>query len=352
MPCRILVIGDLHFSSRSLPLLEQLKSKIIAEIKKRKLNGTLDHVVFLGDTHDRFGQINSSRSKEVIEFFYQISLHIPFTLLIGNHDIPNKTFYFCEDHGFTALKYYWNNVTVVDKCVEFEINGFIFRAVAYCPNGRLIEGLSSLDNSIEDGVPKTINKEKLSKCSAVFCHQEIHGCDLGTLNSTEGDKWDPSFPLLICGHIHKYHYSQDNVLYIGSPYQDNFGEDPDKSISLFTFNEDGTYTEERIYLDLPKKIRLRFNYKEYIKWQPDPNTLYSITVTGTWKECSSIRDSEKSKKMRIGGNKIEFITTSMLDDDDMGSDNHVEVRSFKTVVAASIQDKDHLRSIYQRVFEK
>lgn len=112
-----------------------------------------------------------------------------------------------------------------------------------------------------------------------------------------------------------------------------------------------SYTEERIFLNLPKKIKINFTYKEFTEWKPEPRTLYSIKVTGTWKECSGLRHSEKAQKMRIDGNKIEFITTTILEKDEII--NEIPgVRNLKDVIASSIEKKKHLHSMYQRVFDK
>ena len=366
---RILVIGDLHFSQRSFSLLAKLEVKLLEAIKKYKP----DHVVFLGDTLDRFGTINSAREREAITLFYKSSLLVPCTLLIGNHDIPNKTYFMSHDHGFTGLKYYWKNMTVVDtQCVEFEINGIKFQAVPYCPNGRLLEGLNT-------------NPDRCSHPAAIFCHQEIYGCDLDSIISTEGDNWNESDTLLVCGHIHKHHQPQSNVLYTGSPYQDNFGEDPDKSVSLLTFtrklkiNEEGTrnkirdnkiednklnqksnksdlqqnslidWKERRIRLNLPQKRSLIMTAKEFKTWEPIKNTIYKLEIHGSITRNANLRGSDKVTDIINKGGIVTFINTDKisltLEDGEI-----TEQLSLKQTVAESIKDKQHLHAIYAKIF--
>lgn len=333
MDARILIVGDLHFSARSLPLLELLKEKILCTIDDLKP----DHVVFLGDTHDRFGSINSTRSKEVTLFFYQVSIRVPFTLLVGNHDIPNKTLFYCEDHDFTAMKFYWKNTLVVDKCTTFEVNGYKFGAVAYCPNGRLLEGL-------EPARP-------FSQLSAVFCHQEMRGCDINGLPSKEGDRWHRSWCPIFCGHIHLHHACQANVHYVGSPYQDNFGENDDKSISLVTFSG-REWKEERIYLDLPKKIKMEMTMKTFLEWEPEAPHLYSLSLSGTDKECRAVRETEMYKRMTRDGNKVAILPTIFQIDrvEQTQTTREPERRTLKAIIAESIQGKDYLFSIHNEVF--
>jgi predicted phosphodiesterase len=339
---RILVIGDLHFSKRSLFILEKLQEDILSRIQKYKP----DHVVFLGDTLDRFGNLDSTRSTEAIDFFHKITLVAKSTLLIGNHDIPNKTYFMCKNHGFTGLKYYWENITVVDeKCIEFEVNGHIFQAVPYCPNGRLQEGLSTLTNETK-------------RPSAIFCHQEIKGCNINGFNSKSGDIWPKDSPLLVCGHIHKYHMPQSNVLYVGSPYQDNFGEeDIDKSISLLTFSSLADnkniieWKEQRIPTRTPKRYKLTMTGKEYESWSPSRNSLYLITVYGDQKD---FKDMPKTRKIIHDGGNVIFISSiegSAECDSNQNIDglkqNNV---TLKEMMFESIKDKDHLHPIYNLVF--
>lgn len=332
---RILVVGDLHFSSRSLPLLNLLVVRILDTIKRVKP----DHVVFLGDTHDRFGLVSTTRSREVVTFLHQVSLLVPFTLLIGNHDIPNKTLFYCEDHDFTAMKYYWKNTLIVDKCTRFSVNGLLFAGVAYCPNGRLLEGLEPA--------------QPLDELTAVFCHQEIRGCNINGLRSSEGDKWDRRWVPIFCGHIHLHHTPQRNVHYVGSPYQDSFGEEEDKSISLITFTRD-SWSEERIYLGLPKKIRLHMEVNEFWDWIPEAPHLYSVTVMGTRKELELIRGSDEYKAMSTGGNKIELINAKLEEEENECLESvdqlKVDRRTLKDIVADNIRSKPHLHEIHNRVF--
>jgi predicted MPP superfamily phosphohydrolase len=333
---RILVIGDLHFSQRSFSLLAKLETKLLEAIKKYKP----DHVVFLGDTLDRFGSINSAREREAITLFYKSSLLVPCTLLIGNHDIPNKTYFMSHDHGFTGLKYYWKNMTVVDtQCIEFEINGMKFQAVPYCPNGRLLEGLNT-------------NPNRSSNPAAIFCHQEIYGCDLDPIISTEGDNWEESNTLLVCGHIHKHHQPQSNVLYIGSPYQDNFGEDPDKSISLLTFTKNSNlidWKEKRIRLNLPQKRSLIMTAKEFKTWEPIKNTIYKLEIHGSISRNANLRGSDKVTDIINKGGIVTFVNTDKisltLQDGEI-----TEQLSLKQTVAESIKEKPHLHAIYAKIF--
>lgn len=341
---RILVVGDMHFSERSLPLLEGLKSGIIRAINEYQP----DAVVFLGDTLDRFIGINSMRLTEATEFFYLCTTLTRIILLIGNHDVPLKSGFLSTYHGFNALRHYWPNTTVIDReAVEFTVNGFRFHAVAYCPNGELQRGLDTLTR---DDSGDTL------KPSATFCHQEIKGHKLGYLTGDDGDPWPPGKGLLIAGHIHLHHYmpatkDRDEVLYVGSPYQDNHSESPDKSISLMTFMQDG-WKEERVFLGLPRKEAKEMTAAEYDKWVPDSNVLYTLEVVGTLSETSEHTYSDKTQALRREGGKVTFSCpkdrTEYFTDDSCGA---VEAsRPLRELISESIRDNPRIQKVFAKVF--
>jgi len=330
---RILVVGDMHFSQRSFPIIDQLCKQILSTIDEEKP----DHVVFLGDTLDRFGSISSYRSEEATEFLYQVTLRVTATVLIGNHDIPNKTLFMSKTHGFVGLTHYWP-ITIVDRCcVEFTVNGFVFQAVPYCPNGRLQEGLATLPNRNENP-------------AAIFCHQEIKGCNMNGIDSIEGDVWPLTAPLLICGHIHLRHSPQVNVDMPGSPYQDNFGEDVNKSISLYTFAKD-SHSKRFIDLDLPKKYKLVLTSSEYKKWEYPGTDLYQIKVVGTALENSKLLNSKKTKKIKADGGIVLFENVKS-NEESVTKEEYLAytTKSLEDVIRTSIQEKDYLHKYHLKAF--
>ena len=71
----------------------------------------------------------------------------------------------------------------------------------------------------------------------IFCHQQCYGCQINGRANTDGDKWFPNYPLLICGHIHTFHKVQDNLIYVGTPMQHDHGDDDNKALGLFSFRK-------------------------------------------------------------------------------------------------------------------
>jgi len=70
-----------------------------------------------------------------------------------------------------------------------------------------------------------------------FAHQEIIGAKMGAIVSKEGDVWPAENSLMISGHIHDYDMLQPNMIYTGTPLMHGVGDKDDKTVSMFTFDE-------------------------------------------------------------------------------------------------------------------
>jgi len=347
-------------------IIPMLLSGILAQIRRLQP----DAVVFLGDTLDKFITINSMRLTEATDFFQQCMLLTKVILLIGNHDIPRKRYMLSTYHGFNALRFWGPQMIVVDRqCVEFEVNGHFFRAVPYCPNGRMQEALDTLPGTTCDKV-----------WSATFCHQEIRGHHLTYLMGNTGDVWPFGRELLIAGHIHHHHHivakpplrqtapentggidvGNSEVLYVGSPYQDNHSESPDKSISLLTFYRntenasDVRWKEERIHLGLPTKMKLSMSASEYARWLPNTNTIYTLTISGTTSENNDHAASDKTSGIRNFGGKVTFVRSDILMPMAHGHQLTVQpqTKSSWEMVADVVRVRPHLWDVYIAISQK
>lgn len=356
MEARILVVGDIHFCKRSRAIVDLMAERVILAIKKH----APDHVVFLGDTLDGFRFVDTVYQEKANEFFYKASLLCPFTLLVGNHDIETKNLFMSPVHGFSAMRHYWPINLVETKCIEFSVKGFLFQAVPYCPNGRLSEGIDTIEKRTGDPI-------------ATFCHQEIDGCSIGRRVLTGGDKWKPEWGLGVAGHIHHHNLMKNRdgsvyVLYTGSPYQDKIDESVDKSISLLTFSKeekDGYmpvynrvayfWHEERIYLGLPVKVELEMTYRQYRSWKPEPDHIYFLHITGTASELIALEQMRKTQDVRNLGGNIVKINTGCADKtapvfacDDIPT---TKVRTLEQDVYDEIKEnRPHLMEEYKELF--
>lgn len=232
---RALVIGDPHFQVSNLAEVETFCSNLLKLIEHIKP----DIVVILGDFLHRHETIHVDPLCKAVKLLEEISKTVHVYLLIGNHDRRNNSDFMSEFHPFTAIKK-WKDVTVIDKATKVNVTpkkrcgenamGANFLFVPYVPDGRFAEALDTIDlKEFEDGW-------KSKYIDAIFAHQTFYGAKMGAIESKDGDRWDPEWPLVISGHIHDHDHLQPNILYTGAPMQHAFGDKANKTVGLFEFN--------------------------------------------------------------------------------------------------------------------
>lgn len=335
-----LVIGDPHFKVTEMAASLEMAKAILTIAQRVKP----DFIVCLGDTLDRHETIHVNPLSGAVQWLADLSNIAKVYLLIGNHDRPNNSDFLSDLHPFIALKW-WDKekITVVDKVIITKIGTLSFFFVPYVPPGRFMEALSTHQDWSLD-----------RDWSAGFCHQEFYGTTLAPLiTSKNGDKWELSYPLLINGHIHDRDLPQKNIISVGTPRQHDFDENPDKSLSLFTFKE-GIYHEERIPLPLPKKISYRLTVDEFRQWSPPLTDDYvKVNIYGKRGELILLREADKVKQLRRKGIKI---VTTMIDEDKSRTyplpEKEWRETPFRQRLEQRVKDNVELNKIYMRIFTK
>ena len=128
---------------------------------------------------------------------------------------------------------------------------------------------------------------------------------MGIIKSQNGDKWPLNNPLAISGHIHDYDRLQENIIYIGTPFQDNYSDNSNKCVSLFTFNNKD-FEEIRIDLGLVKKMIVHLMVDEIHDYQPPENKMIKIVIKGDDAALKSVSKLEKIKEWKKMGIKIAY----------------------------------------------
>ena len=283
---KVLVIGDTHFKVDNIRERTAMVDAIINVINEKHP----DIIVNLGDTLHDHEKVHVSAYVKACDFLWQQSQLAPLKVLMGNHDLKNQKQYLSDEHPFTALKHWNSSVTIVDNVVTENIKGHHLVFVPYVPPERFDEALTKCST--------------LSSASCVFAHQEIKGCQMGVVKSTNGSEWPLTNPLLISGHIHDYQELQSNVIYTGTPVQQSYTDTHDKTISLFTFHSGGTYTHERIDLGLPKKRIERINCAEVSSHVPRKDCDLKIIIKGTSGDLRAIGKHPNVIAWKAAGHKI------------------------------------------------
>lgn len=356
----ILSIGDIHIKSGDILYSKNTCNQLIKLTEELKPNIT----VVMGDILDKIKDKNVEASLNVaIDFFDRLAEITKLYVIIGNHDYPNNSVFLSKDHMFRSLKR-WKGVTLCDELIIDYINvpetNISLKCVflPYVAPGKFKEALLSKGDL------------DIKSIDLIFCHQEFFGAPLGSIKSTEGDKWDNDDPMVISGHIHCHNLLQPNILYVGTPVQHNFGDADNRTVSLFTLSEKKRDNEtfypffkkccltEKLYaITSQKKIVKNITCDEIEDFENKFGDKYCIIIHGTFSELKTASKSLIVKKWKQElGYKVRYeIHDEAVKHDDDGL-VIIDVPYFnnkppeyKTLLYDKIKDKPELISIYNEV---
>lgn len=138
---------------------------------------------------------------QILEMWQEFNI----VVLVGNHDAYYKD---RSDVNSLSILRGWSNITVIDKLTQAVAYD---RHLLFCPWGT--------------------RKEELSKNDIIFGHFEIESFKLNHFKvCTEGIKTKSLLSktdLVITGHFHhreERNYKNGTILYLGNPYQMDFGD--------------------------------------------------------------------------------------------------------------------------------
>ena len=283
MQVKVLVVGDPHIKVNNVVETDMMMQKLKDICLERKP----DFIVLLGDILDRHSSIHVVPLMKAENMILTLSQIAPTFVIIGNHDRPNNSNFLTDEHPFNALKL-WPNTFIIDKVLTYTFKNMKFLFVPYVPAGRLEEAINTLPNALTDTI-------------AVFQHSEIQGCNYNGIKSTSTDVWTKDKPLGVSGHIHDYEFLLPNFIIVGTPFQQTFAESPDKAISFFTFNEDRTWHQERIDLNIQKKITVYVNTDEFHSYTPPLDKKVKLIVKGDEASIKTISKTDKMKELKQNG---------------------------------------------------
>lgn len=318
--CKILCVGDPHFNENNKSITDKLHIKIIKNIRKY----TPHAVVIMGDLLHLHNVSKMQSYKRAIDFISDIDdvtkeLGSQLFLLIGNHDRQNNKDYLSDIHFFAPLKR-WNTIHIIDNVQCHKIQKHNFTFVPYVEMGRFYEALNTINDT--------------SSTTAIFCHQDFACCN------PHGEQWDLNGPYIISGHIHDY-YHTDNLWYVGACYQTISSEDINKSLSLFTF-EDNNINEKRIYLKLTNKIIDKIHiddldkYNNYKKYNNYSDIVLQISLDSD--DIISLRSHTKYIKLSKLGIRIKEKYT----DDPVIKRKKKVISSFKNILLQELNKEEFI----------
>lgn len=294
LPVRILTTGDPHFKKTNIQEMEIFTQKFTQLAAKLKP----DYIVNLGDTFDEHERNHTYAAELFRRFMKAITKITPNAIVIGNHDRIDNQDFLTKWHQLGAYKG-WPDVIVADKPKHITIKGQNFIFVPYVYKGRFVEGLKKYTTEV--GITITGGSTR-----AIFAHQEFRGANYGGGKSQDGDEWPLDYPLVISGHIHDYQRLQSNIIYTGTPLPHTFGNERRKTVSLFTFLPDGTFSEERFDLKVVKKKKVNLTIDEAMLWTPKEDVLYKLVIIGNTEAISVFQKTDKCKALEKIAKRIKF----------------------------------------------
>lgn len=333
---RALVIGDPHFKVSNAKETDRMADAIV------KLAEEIhpDFIVILGDSCDTHDIVHLSPLTRAIKFIAILIEIAPTYILIGNHDLKNNKQFLSEEHPFTALKlinsslqqqaqtielYHsmiielftitpehlltdrlrtykqiidensdlvnkFDKVTIADKVLSVDIKGQQFVFCPYVPTSKFEEALNTIPN--------------WRTAKTIFAHQEFRSAQMGAIISTDGDIWPVSSPFVISGHIHDFQQLQTNIVYTGTPIQHTYSDHTNKTVSVFTFNEE--IEHKRYDLGLPHKAIVHITCAEVNDYKPAPNSQLKIVISGHTGELKAIMKHHHINMWKQSGHKITY----------------------------------------------
>lgn len=341
---RILCIGDPHFQANNLALLKDATDEILGIIDVQKPQLT----VVLGDVLHTHERINLEAQVQAVEWLREMATRCPVVVLIGNHDRSSNQVFQTSVHPFVGLKGA-ANITIVDTAIWDKDKNFIF--VPYVPTGRFREALMTVGYEPES----TKDHPKL-----IFAHQEFRGTLMGVQTSTHGDPWSGDLPQIISGHIHD-HQILPSVYYVGTFYQQNYGETHDKALLMLTVLDDCKFDFERIYLkSIPRKVTIHLNLTELPNFADkipagcDVKVVLHLDATETKgvetnPYYQALKSSVKKTILKIDSDKASIAETMVLQMKDQGRLKVLEDRqiySIEEIVSGMIQDDPYTLDLF------
>jgi len=273
----ILVVGDIHIKPSNHKDIHKLHDLICKVIETSKIG----MVVLLGDTLDRFNDIKCTSQCLALDMIKAYASKVPTFVLIGNHDRINNKDNCSDISPFKAWSLFPpKNIYVVDK--PYVYDKYLF--MPYVPNGKFNDTIK--DKGLD---PKSFK--------LVFAHQEFQGCEYNHITSKDGDTWDPAYPLVISGHIHKKQRVGDNIYYTGSALQHSIDEDTEKYLHIFSVAN--SIQIKTVKVPIYPKIKLKFklplpdNILELVA-----NKRVTLEVTGTPPQIETFESSDIYTQLR------------------------------------------------------
>jgi DNA repair exonuclease SbcCD nuclease subunit len=287
-------------------------------VKELYESKNIKDIIIPGDVFHNRNEI-SVNTLNIAKIFFEILSNFNIYILAGNHDCYYKD---RSDINSISLLSYWDNIQIADKEIL----------------------LLKYKNKKISLIPWATPLDKIPKSDLCFGHFEINSfhmnthkiCEHGIASENILDK----SPIIISGHFHKKSsrkYSNGIIHYLGSPYQQNFGDTEDERGVYILNLEDNdlkffpnTISPKHIKINLSQLIS-GLKTSNYLK-NSVPNNLISLIIDV----------NIPSEKISLIASKIQTLNPKSfridyrLDNDITVTDNQINYSSID--IPKSIED--------------
>ena len=234
---RIWTLGDLHFGQYPLDtkwlkmMVEYFDEFFIPLLKEKYQEG--DIFVQLGDIFHNRNHVDIKVMNVVDRIFGEISKIIPTHVLVGNHDIYNRS---SNDINSTMILKSHDNLFIYEYTTEVEIGGIKMVMMPW----------------VERKEDQIALLKKHAPADFLFCHSDLNGCKMHlhsvahkNMNKIDIEEFG-GYKTVASGHIH-IRQENKNFLFVGSAYQlDRNDIGNEKGVHIFETNGEFEFIENTI----------------------------------------------------------------------------------------------------------
>lgn len=364
----LLGIGDPHIRRDTMPQSTLMVDRIVSIAEEQHKKQPLDGIIVFGDTLDKFGDVRIEPLVLAVDgLLGRLSDIAHVYLIIGNHDMIHSDEFLTKRHPFTATRR-WTNLTLCDTVVVSKIKNMKFTFCPYVPDGRFMEALATNSEWESSdaifchqnfvgamyGKTKTTKGDRWSlKHQPVFSghiHLKIDMDDIGVYyigSPTQHDfgdinRDDHSLSL--------YTFSRGMIDGMGNPklvrmiptekgsdesktttadimvLSDTFKNETQSLLSNESHCEDifpipkgdipkpnDEYQsnslvvyETQIRTNLPKRVHIKLQCSEVMRYTPPHNTILKLTIVGTGPDIKAIKRLDIIKVWKSNGVMIVY----------------------------------------------
>lgn len=335
---------DIHFGkhANSITHNQDCSDFIDWFIEMVKRDGTIDHIVFLGDWNENRSSLNIATLNHSFLAAKKLNnLNIPIFFIIGNHDLYQRN---TRDIHSVIPFTEFSNFILVDKIEYFEEVG---GGALFCPF-LFTEEYKEL--------------QKFRNVKTWVGHFEFKGFDVtgyGMKMQTGPDVDDFKGPKRIfSGHFHKRQLDK-NVCYIGNAFPMDFGDtnDLNRGMAIYEYDTDSLTFEN--WSDCPKYVKIKLSSlledknikldsKTRVKCVIDVSVDYeeSMEIRKKFQDESSLREFSLEESSAVDDMITE--TQTSLNEEDLGTIDDIVIKMLSDIESEQI-DPNILIKLYKEI---